>query len=68
MISWIAIPVGTTLAGVITEAWGAVIYFLFAGCVLSLVCIVFIKTKLYRIDEMNIEEEVQPLRAVSSKE
>jgi len=65
MIAWISIPLGTTIAGVISEAFGASIYFLFAGCVLGIVCFIFISTKLYRLNEKDVE--VSTIHTTSTK-
>ncbi len=55
MIAWITIPLGTTIAGVISEFFGAPFYFLLAGCVLGVVCLIFITSKLYNLNEKDIQ-------------
>ncbi|WP_088011573.1 MFS transporter [Gottfriedia acidiceleris] len=55
MIAWITIPLGTTIAGVISEIFGASYYFLLAGCVLGVVCLIFISSKVYRLNAEDIE-------------
>ncbi|MBO9128523.1 MFS transporter [Bacillus sp. 165] len=55
MIAWITIPLGTTIAGVLSEFFGASFYFLIAGCVLGVVCLIFISSKLYSLDEEDID-------------
>lgn len=55
MIAWITIPLGATMAGVISEYFGASFYFLIAGCVLGVVSLIFITSKLYKLNEEDIE-------------
>lgn len=43
IIAWVSIPAGGVAAGTISEGWGAPVYFLLAGGVLSLVCLLSIK-------------------------
>ncbi|PFH88686.1 hypothetical protein [Bacillus sp. AFS088145] len=55
MIAWLTIPLGTTIAGVLSVFFEASFYFLIAGCVLGVVCLIFICSKLYSLDEEDIE-------------
>lgn len=67
MIAWVTIPLGTAMAGIITEAFGASLYFFIACCDLVIVCIIFLITKLYRLDESDYHEEGSTLQKVSIK-
>ncbi|MGG2028864.1 MFS transporter [Gottfriedia sp. S16(2024)] len=56
MIAWVTIPLGTTIAGVLSEFFGTSFYLLLAGCVLGVVCLIFISSKLYSLNEEDIAE------------
>ncbi|MBA4544604.1 MFS transporter [Thermoactinomyces daqus] len=58
LIVWVSVPVGGTASGFITEKWGASIFFLFAGCVLCVVFLIFLKTKLHSAAESYFKIEV----------
>ncbi|TCP59203.1 putative MFS family arabinose efflux permease [Tumebacillus sp. BK434] len=45
IIAWVTIPLGSTVAGVVNEAWGSAVFFLIAGSVLCLVCFSFLQTR-----------------------
>ncbi|MFD4705991.1 hypothetical protein ACFWM3_14140 [Gottfriedia sp. NPDC058432] len=57
MIACVTIQLGTTIAGVLSEFFGASFYFLLAGCVLGVVCLIFISSKLFSLNEEDIAEK-----------
>jgi hypothetical protein len=62
LIAWLTIPLGASVAGAVTELWSAQIYFLVAGGVHLIVCLITLLTKLYNATVMVPVTETVPVK------